>query len=163
MRGHLALFEKTIPIFPNNPALVLHTIVETVTVLRRDGKLVDSLTDEHFVNLLTGIKNNVIAKEAVDAILEIWTHTPNLSLSQAKEKLGIEDIDMAKIDGIIDAIIQENMDLIESKGRGAMGPLMGDLMEKVGRGAIDGKTLSKKLMQALRPHFKQLKSKKGGN
>ncbi len=161
MDGDLPIFEKTISIMPENPALVLHTVIETNKVLRRDGQNVANLTDQHFITLLQAIKENVIAKEAVEAILSIWTEQPSLPLAEAKEKVGIKDIDMGQIDSILTELIVNNHKLLDSRGRGAMGPLMGDLMQKVGRGSIDGKTLSKKLMQAINSYLNTQKKAKG--
>ncbi|UYP45925.1 Glutamyl-tRNA(Gln) amidotransferase subunit E [Candidatus Lokiarchaeum ossiferum] len=153
MHGKLGVFEKLIPIMPENPTLVVRTITDMVKVLHRDQKNIENLTDHHFIELISGVKNGEVAKEAMEPILEIWTQYPALDLAKAKDRAGISTFDLTKLDSIIKEIIQKNLELITSRGRGAMGPLMGDLMKAVGRGAVDGKILSSKLNQALTPYF----------
>ena len=69
------------------------------------------------------------------------------------------------MDEIIQEIIDKNIELIKTRGRGATGPLMGDVMKKVGRGVVDGKILSSKLQKLMSPYLpnkKSTKKKKGG-
>lgn len=149
MTGKLPLFEELIPIMPDNPMLVLRTITDMVKVLHREERNVDILELQHFKSLLEGVRDNVVAKEAMEEILRMWTGNPTLTLLQAKEKAGISSFDINQLDQVIADLIEKNMALVEAKGRGAIGPLMGDLMDIVGRGAIDGKVLSSKLAQAI--------------
>ena len=153
MRGNLTLYDKLITILPDNPTLVIRTITDMVKVLHRDKKNTEQLKEHHFVVLITGVKNKEVAKEAMEPILEIWTRHPSLTLVKAKEQAGITSFDLSQLDDIVQGIIEKNLDLIKARGRGAMGPLMGDLMKAVGRGSIDGKILSSKLNQALAPHL----------
>ena len=81
--------------------------------------------------------------------MRVWTKSPGLTLEQAKEQAGISSFDLSKLDGIVEDLVQKNMELVSAKGRGAIGPLMGDLMNIVGRGAVDGKLLSSKLAKAI--------------
>ena len=86
--------------------------------------------------------------------------TPRLSLTNARKNIKLAEnkqkaakiIGGSGLDEIIQNIISKNKDLILSRGRGAVGPLMGDLMKKVGRGSIDGKILSKKLKVVIENH-----------
>ncbi len=165
MRGKLQLFDKLIKILPDNPTLVIRTITDMLKVLHRENRDIEQLEERHFSTLLKGLKKGAIAKEALESILRIWIDFPGLSLEKAKEKAGISSFDLNDLDKIIQEIIDKNIELIKTRGRGATGPLMGDVMKKVGRGVVDGKILSSKLQQLMSPYLsnkKSTKSKKGG-
>ncbi|MCF2139293.1 MAG: Glu-tRNA(Gln) amidotransferase subunit GatE [Candidatus Lokiarchaeota archaeon] len=149
MDGKMALFNELIAKYPENPMLVIRTITDMLKVLHREEKNINTLKPSHFHELFAGLKQGIIAKEAMLGVLRIWTDFPEISLKQAKKKMGIKTTDLTKLDGIIDELVQKNMELIKTRGRGAIGPLMGDLMKIVGRGAVDGKVLSSKLAQAI--------------
>ena len=153
MTGKLELFEKCISVIPDNLPLVLRIIVDVVKVLHRANKPVENLQDKHFLTLLKAIKDGKIAKEACEAVMETWTDMPSFSLEEAKKKAGISNFDLSKLDKILLEIVEKNKELISQRGRGAMGPLMGDVMKKVGRGAVDGKLLSSKLQNAMKPYI----------
>ncbi|MHA1612460.1 MAG: Glu-tRNA(Gln) amidotransferase subunit GatE [Promethearchaeota archaeon] len=161
MRGKIPLFDSLISTMPDNPMLVLRTITDMVKVLHREEKNVDNLMERHFRELLVGVSEREIAKEAMESILRVWTDTPNFSLEKAKEKAGIGSFDLSTLDSIVENLVQDNLELVKSKGRGAIGPLMGDLMKVVGRGAVDGKVLSAKLAKAIGQISTPVKGKKG--
>jgi glutamyl-tRNA(Gln) amidotransferase subunit E len=163
MTGKLALFEQLATILPENLTLVLRSITDFVKVLHRESRDTSVLTENHFVHLLTGLKNGEIAKEALEAILRVWTDEPDLSLMKAKAKAGISEFDMSTLDQIVTEVVEKNKELIQTRGRGAMGALMGDLMKIVGRGAVDGKILSSTLNQKMAPYLPKTseKPKKG--
>ncbi|MHA1672169.1 MAG: Glu-tRNA(Gln) amidotransferase subunit GatE [Promethearchaeota archaeon] len=161
MRGKIPLFDSLISLMPDNPMLVLRTITDMVKVLHREEKNVDNLEERHFRELLLGVSGKEIAKEAMEDILRVWTDTPNVTLIKAKEKAGIGSFDLSTLDAIVEDLIQKNIELVQSKGRGAMGPLMGDLMKIVGRGAVDGKILSAKLAKTIGQISSLAKGKNG--
>jgi len=148
-----------------DPTLVIRTITDMLKVLHRENRDIKQLKEKHFSNLLKGLKKGVIAKEALESILRIWIDFPGLTLEKAKEKAGISSFDLNDLDKIIQEIIDKNIELIKTRGRGATGPLMGDVMKKVGRGVVDGKILSSKLQKLMGPYLtskKSTKNKKGG-
>jgi len=153
------MFDKLIKILPDNPTLVIRTITDMLKVLHRENRDIKQLEEKHFSTLLKGLKKGAIAKEALESILRIWIDYPGLSLEKAKKKAGISSFDLNDLDKIIQEIIDKNIDLIKTRGRGATGPLMGDVMKKVGRGVVDGKILSSKLQKLMSPY---LTDKKGG-
>ncbi|QEE14525.1 Glu-tRNA(Gln) amidotransferase subunit GatE [Promethearchaeum syntrophicum] len=159
MTGKLQLFDKLIKILPDNPTLVIRTITDMLKVLHRENRNIKQLTEKHFSTLLKGLKKGVIAKEALESILRIWIDFPELTLEKAKKKAGITSFDLKNLDEIIQDIIDKNIDLIKTRGKGATGPLMGDVMKKIGRGVVDGKILSSKLQELMIPY---LTNKKGG-
>jgi glutamyl-tRNA(Gln) amidotransferase subunit E len=154
MGGNIKLFDKLLKIIPDNPMLIITTITDKVKVLHRETKNVENLEEHHFIALIEGLKKEVIAKEAILPIMRLWTDKPKLSLKEAKDKAGISDFDLSSLDKIVEDLIQKNLELVKARGRGAMGPLMGDLMKIVGRGGVDGKVLSSALAKGIAPYAK---------
>ncbi|HUX98472.1 MAG TPA: hypothetical protein VMV49_02845, partial [Candidatus Deferrimicrobium sp.] len=57
---------------------------------------------------------------------------------------------------VIEMIINNNLEIIESKELRAIGPLMGEVMKEV-RGKIDGEIVSKELKTAIQKRIEVLK------
>jgi glutamyl-tRNA(Gln) amidotransferase subunit E len=149
MDGNIKLFEQLITIYPDNPMLIVTTLNDSMRVLHREELNIENITDAHFMELFKALKANEIAKEAIDKILRIWAEDPMLSLQKAKDKAGIASVDLSDVEATIKKIVNANIELIKQKGRGATGPLMGDVMKEIGRGAVDGKILSNLLGKAI--------------
>ena len=64
------------------------------------------------------------------------------------EEDGFKPADSASIETIVDEILAERADFIAERGMGAMGPLMGVILGKLGKGA-DGKKVSAILKERL--------------
>ena len=64
------------------------------------------------------------------------------------EEDGFKPADLASIETIVDEILAERADFIAERGMGAMGPLMGVILGKLGNGA-DGKKVSAILKDRL--------------
>jgi glutamyl-tRNA(Gln) amidotransferase subunit E len=144
----LDLFNDLIKIVPDNPTLIITTLLETTTALRRDGKNIDNIKEKDFIDIFTLLKNQEIGKEAIEEIMIAKADFPDASIEQLKKKLKIEKISEEDLEKIINKVIESNISLIDEKKMGAMGPLMGDVMKQV-RGRIDGKIVSQKLKEAL--------------
>ncbi len=56
---------------------------------------------------------------------------------------------MDDLDAIVSTVVEKGAHYVQERGKGAMGPLMGELMKTVGRGTVDGKILSQKLSAAI--------------
>ena len=51
--GRLKLFDELIKLYPDNSSLILTTLLETTTALRREGKNIDNIADDDFVEIFT--------------------------------------------------------------------------------------------------------------
>ena len=56
--------------------------------------------------------------------------------------------DTGAVESAVDEVLAENVDMIRDRGMGAMGPLMGAVMGKLG-GAADGKVVSDILKEKI--------------
>ena len=64
------------------------------------------------------------------------------------EEDGFKPADASSIEAIVDEILAERADFIAERGMGAMGPLMGVILGRLGKGA-DGKKVSAILKERL--------------
>ena len=69
-------------------------------------------------------------------------------MSSESESRGFLPADTSSIEEAVDAVISERSDFIEERGMGAVGPLMGMVMQKLG-GSADGKAVSKILRERI--------------
>jgi glutamyl-tRNA(Gln) amidotransferase subunit E len=154
--GKLDLFEKLTLIYPDNPTLILTTLLETTTALRRDGKKIENIYDSDYKQIFTELKNEQIGKEVIEDIMNMKADSPNLTIKQIKQNLNIVSISIEELKTIIKKIVDNNINLIQNKEMRAMGPLMGEIMKEV-RGKIDGAIVSKELKNRLTKVLKELK------
>jgi len=69
-------------------------------------------------------------------------------MSSESESRGFLPADTSSIEEAVDAVIRERSDFIEERGMGAVGPLMGMVMQKLG-GSADGKAVSNILRERI--------------
>ncbi len=154
--GNLNLFNELLKIYPENPTLIITTLLETTKALRRDGKEVENITEKDFIDIFTLLKYNEIGKEAIEEFMIVKSNYPDLTIEELKKELKIEKISEDDLKKIIHNIIHKNIDVIKEKEMRAMGPLMGEVMKKV-RGKIDGKIVSNELKTILQKKLVELK------
>ena len=147
--GRLKLFDKLIKLFPEKSSLILTTLLETTTALRREGKNIDNISDDDFIEIFTLLNKEEISKEAIEEIMNLKADSTDLSINQIRKKLKIESISVDDLKKLIIEIVNINSNLIKEKGIRAKGQLMGKVMKKV-RGKIDGAIVSKELENALK-------------
>ncbi|MFX0166828.1 MAG: Glu-tRNA(Gln) amidotransferase subunit GatE [Promethearchaeota archaeon] len=154
--GKLSLFDDLIKLYPENPSLILTTLLETTTALRREGKNVENISDNDFLEIFTLLKRKEISKEAIEEVMGLKADSPDLSIDQIKKKLKIEKLSLEDLKEMIGEIIKNNSKLIKEKEMRAKGPLMGEVMKKA-RGKIDGAIVSKELEIAIKEKLEELK------
>ncbi len=69
-------------------------------------------------------------------------------MSTEAEKRGFVPADTSSVEEAVDEVIGEREDFIQERGMGAVGPLMGMVMQKLG-GSADGKAVSKILRERI--------------
>lgn len=100
----------------------------------------------------------VITRDGVTSIASL--HAKNLDIQQLSldqridwihlqaEAMGFIPANESDVSSAIDEIILENISLINARGEGSIGPLMGKVMGKLG-GAADGKVVSRVLREKI--------------
>jgi glutamyl-tRNA(Gln) amidotransferase subunit E len=111
------IFEKAVQI-GIKPSLAATVITQLVKYLKRSGINIDNLTDKHFLEIFTALKEGKITKEAIEPILKFFAQNPNVSIDHAIKELGLEILDRSQIEKIVENVIKERYnDLIKDKNK----------------------------------------------
>ena len=135
------------------PTLAARTLLATCRELARDGVAVDRVTEEEILALLSAVEAGRAAKEAIpDLLIELARTagspgTPGERVDAAIAKMA-PAVSMADVEAIVRRIVAEREAFAREKGMGALGPLMGVVMQEV-RGSVDGKVISEILRREL--------------
>ncbi|UWG47877.1 Archaeal Glu-tRNAGln amidotransferase subunit E (contains GAD domain) [Halanaeroarchaeum sp. HSR-CO] len=128
--------------------LAAQTLESTVTELRRDDVPVDRLTDEHFEQTLSLVKEGELAQEGVPALLEALAEEPSLSAEAAAEAQGLGSAGSDEVRDAVQAVVERNAEQVEAEGMGAFSALMGECMGEL-RGKADGDLVSDVLREEI--------------
>ena len=97
-------------------------------------------------------ERGLLTREGAETLLAESSEAPVEELvswmSSESESRGFLPADTSSIEEAVDAVIRERSDFIEERGMGAVGPLMGMVMQKLG-GSADGKAVSKILRDRI--------------
>lgn len=97
-------------------------------------------------------ERGLLSREGAETLLGESIEAPVeelvLWMSSESESRGFIPADTSSIEEAVDAVINERSDFIEDRGMGAVGPLMGMVMQKLG-GSADGKAVSKILRDKI--------------
>ena len=91
-----------------------------------------------------------LAKEHIENVLKHFSSSPNTSLDEISGYCELHNLAPASagdLSAIIDTVLMERKAFIEERGMGAMGPLMGVVMQA--SGGADGKLVSSLLKEAI--------------
>jgi glutamyl-tRNA(Gln) amidotransferase subunit E len=147
----LAVFEQAVA-DGVKPTLAARTITGTLREARRDGVQVDRLEDAALLVLLRSVEAGTIAKEAIPELIR--QIASGISAEEAIQRYTATPFSPLDIEAMADRILRERADFVRQRGKGALGPLMGVLMEEV-RGRVDGKVVSEVLRRALERFLKE--------
>ncbi len=100
-----------------------------------------------FIETFALVEDGKIVKEAISDVL-IGVILENASPEKIARKLNLIMLSEKEIEDIIDDLVAENIKIIEERGMGAMGALMGKSMQKL-QGKADGKLVNKFLREKI--------------
>ncbi|MFP4189273.1 MAG: Glu-tRNA(Gln) amidotransferase subunit GatE, partial [Halobacteriales archaeon] len=127
-------------------SLVASTLEETLVDLRRDGVSVERIEDDELLETFALVSDDEVAKEGVPDLLRGVAE--GNSPDEVADELGLESAERDEVEEVVDEILEERADYVEEEGMGAMGGLMGAVMEEM-RGKADGELVSDVLQQKL--------------
>ena len=153
--GKLSLFEKLLKTFPDNPVIIITTLIETTRSLSRFGKNIENISEKDYQQIFKKLKEKKISKEAIERLMMLKSDNPHLTIDQIIEKFDIKSVSIEDLRKLIEKTSNNNLELIKSRKMGAMGPLMGELMKEV-RGKIDGAIVSRELKEHLQKIIKEM-------
>ncbi|MFQ5986791.1 MAG: Glu-tRNA(Gln) amidotransferase GatDE subunit E, partial [Thermoplasmata archaeon] len=137
-----------------HPRTVARTFLNHLPELEAEGYRVEALTPETFDELFAALHAGRFAKEAVPVILKAVLDR-GLSVGEAVSELGLRRLAPGELDRELDALLEENKELVAARGEGALQPLMGLAMQRL-RGAADGKAISEALRRKLQEQVRSL-------
>ncbi|MDO9325039.1 MAG: Glu-tRNA(Gln) amidotransferase subunit GatE, partial [Methanoregula sp.] len=140
----LPLFERAVN-EKIKPKLAAFTLLSTATELRREGVDVRTVTDESYLAIWHAVESGRAAKEAVPALLRSIAAGSPVDAALAELAPAVS---RAELETVVRAIIADRLDFVREKGKSALGPLMGLVMEEV-RGSVDGKLVSEILRKEI--------------
>ncbi|HUK93285.1 MAG TPA: Glu-tRNA(Gln) amidotransferase subunit GatE, partial [Methanomicrobiales archaeon] len=127
------------------PTLAFRVTITAPVELARKGVEVGKLSGSDYLAILSAIEGGKAAKEAVPEIIS--SLASGMTPDQAIASLGTS-VSQEELTRIVRRIIDERKDFVREKKTGALGPLMGLVMQEV-RGKVDGKLVSEALMREL--------------
>jgi glutamyl-tRNA(Gln) amidotransferase subunit E len=101
------------------------------------------------------VEEGSIAKEALADLLKWQVFHPNQEPAAGLQSLGLQMLTEKELEQVIDASIQKNKKLVDERGQGAFGSIMGAVMSEV-RGRADPKLVTeiiKKKLNSYESHF----------
>ena len=138
-----------------DPKLVAVTLEQTIKALVREKIPADRLSDEVIKEIFTLLFEGKIAKEAINLLLRFLAENPKENLDSAIDTLELKSLTKEELNGIIDAILDQNEGLLRASGERAKGKIMGSAMKEV-RGKIDGKIVKDQLEKRFVKKLKEL-------
>jgi glutamyl-tRNA(Gln) amidotransferase subunit E len=118
------------------PSFVATVLTETLKSLGREGLPVHQLTTQHLESVFVAIGGGIIAKEAAASLLGWLSKNSSQSVEDGICELGLHMLSEPELAQVVDRIIDANSGLVEEKGQGAYGKIMGLVMSEV-RGSAD--------------------------
>jgi glutamyl-tRNA(Gln) amidotransferase subunit E len=130
------------------PTLAARTLEGTLAELSRDGVDVGMLGDEIIREVFNIVSAGRLAKEGIPSVFRQLVENPEKDVGQAVDAMGLGGDADEELLKFVETLVAEKHDFIKERGRDALGPLMGPVMEEF-RGRVDGKRISEVLSEAI--------------
>jgi glutamyl-tRNA(Gln) amidotransferase subunit E len=144
-RGQDALFESLAR--ENDPKLVGLVLLSVLPEVEKEGVPTGGIPDHVLADLLSGVGQGTYSKEALPQVLGRMLERGE-DAGGAAEALGLGGVALDEVASRVDAIVREREAFVRERGRGAVGPLMGEVMKEF-KGRVDGKELSRLLGESI--------------
>ena len=138
---YMEMFEKICENKNNSPNFVASILCSSITNLERQGLDATLLKPEHIMEVFELLASDKIPKESLEIIFESIMSGKSENVSMAMQSTDVSSMEEAELNGILDKIIQNNMDLVKERGEHAVVTLMGIAMKEV-RGKASGKMVN---------------------
>lgn len=124
------------------PSFVATVLTENLKNLGREGVPVNQLTSGHLESVFSAVRAGIVAKEAASSILAWLSKNRDRTVEEAIHELRMRMLSEHELLKIVDRVIGANVNLIEERGEGAYGKIMGLVMSEV-RGSADPAAVTK--------------------
>jgi glutamyl-tRNA(Gln) amidotransferase subunit E len=150
--GNEEIFEELVACF-DLAAVAARTFNSTLPELEKEGVSIDRLDEERLRAAFKALHDGALAKEALPDLLRKLAD--GMDVQSALKELGLCKVDSLEAESIIASIVKERESFVREKGPGAIGPLMGTVMERL-RGKVDGKVANELLRREIERVLKKL-------
>ncbi len=129
-----------------NATTAASLLLNGITQLRREG--IKGISNEMIEETLILEKGKKLSKDILLDFLREWSKKPEAKPVEILKGMNVERADESKLQKVIANVIEKNKGLVEARGMGAMGALMGDVMKEL-KGKADGSTISRLLKEEI--------------
>lgn len=147
------LFETVVKESDVSPTTVAAFLTETLKALKRDGVEVDRVSDRQIREIFRKIAIGEVMKEALPDVFVWLSKNDGEDVQKAIATLGLKTVSESDLKRLVDAAVENNRKLVQERGEGSFGVLMGIVMKEL-RGKVDtarvGKVLKEKLKEAAK-------------
>ena len=145
---YMEMFEKICENKKNSPNFVASILCSSITNLERKGLDAMLLKPEHIIESFELLASGKIPKESLEIIFESIMSGKSENVSIAMQSTDVSSMDEGELNGILDKIIQNNMELVKKLGENAVTTMMGIAMKEV-RGKASGKMVNDLLRKKI--------------
>jgi len=145
---YMELFEKICENKKNSANFVASILCSSITNLERKGFDGTLLKPEHIIESFELLASGKIPKESLEIIFENIMSGKSENIATAMQSTDISSMDKDELNGILDKIIQNNMELVKKLGENAVTTMMGIAMKEV-RGKVSGKMVNDLLRKKI--------------
>ena len=142
------IFEKAVAL-GIKPSIVVKTLLGTIEEVRRNIGDIKNLTEDVLMEVFEGLLRNKFSKEAIPEILKYIAERGYRPIDEICEELGLKLMSEDEVRAIIREIVNDLKEIILKRKMGAMGIVMGKVMDIV-RGKADGKLVSKLVKEEIK-------------
>jgi len=142
------LFEKICENKKNSPNFVASILCSSITNMERQGLDATLLKPEHIIESFELLASDKIPKESLEIIFENIMSSKSGNVKTAMQSTDISSMNEDELNGILDEIIQKNMELVKKLGENAVTTMMGIAMKEV-RGKASGKMVNDLLRKKI--------------
>ena len=134
-------FEKLINKFPNLKNEIIRTFLHTFSTFKREGINLEKIDGEMLNVVFDAISTKTISKEAIPDILRHLVKNNTYEINEAVDSLNLNKVKYEEIKEMVEKIVLENKECIETKGISSLDFLMGIIMKEL-HGKADGEIVS---------------------
>jgi glutamyl-tRNA(Gln) amidotransferase subunit E len=143
--GYEDLFEEVATRY-DLAAVAARTLLSTLPEIQKEGADITKLGDTALLGAFSALHDDKFTKEALPHVLKKLCE--GMDVDEAIKDLGLQRMDSGEAESVVASIVKEREDFVREKGMGAVGPLMGPVMERL-RGKVDGRTASELLKREI--------------
>ncbi len=144
-KGYDVLFEESLEKC-DDPSVVANTFLHTFPDIEKEGYDTEEIEEDELFEVFQRYDSGEFAKEGIpDLLKEI---ADEKSVDEAVKSAGLEAVDEEDIRQVIIEVIEDRLDFVKEREMGAVGPLMGVVMEDL-KGKADGEKVSKILREEI--------------